>query len=311
MKRNVSKKTATILAMIILISSVLFAACSKQVEESAPIQQATASNKEEIDVIENQNLETTTIEIITETQTEPDNLYDTVLSTGYYNGDSYKLVAKQIDGYPNSKIEIGVIKNNEWLIPMNSDSPFLDENGWWINSTSEKIENMSKFFHYIGYGCFANKGDYYSKIIIFKPETNISFTSVYFGLGDRYEKIPTDNELLKSMVYENNAILFDGYTTTVTICNMDTGETNQFKMNYIISDVVIGKNFFWADDGDKYITVDFNGNIIGDFSTYRIHYSNGFSVTNSIIFDAYNENYVLCKLTCDKYGNVLKSEAKS
>lgn len=51
-----------------------------------------------------------------------------ILSTGYDNdGTCYQLVGEDYEDYQGSQIRIGVIKNNEWLVEMTNEIPFIDE----------------------------------------------------------------------------------------------------------------------------------------------------------------------------------------
>ena len=50
-----------------------------------------------------------------------------VLASGYYGDDYYEIVSNQFEDYSGLKFEVGVIKNNEWLLEPTSDMPFVTE----------------------------------------------------------------------------------------------------------------------------------------------------------------------------------------
>ncbi len=53
---------------------------------------------------------------------------DKIFATGTdKNGNFYELVANQEETYEDVKIQIGVIKNNKWLLEPTSDMPFIDK----------------------------------------------------------------------------------------------------------------------------------------------------------------------------------------
>lgn len=92
---------------------------------------------------------------------------DKIFATGTdENGNFYELVANQEETYDNVKIEIGVIKNNKWLLEPTSDIPFIDEETGLIkagNSTfgiddvlinDYEFDNVYGTFKYVADGCF-------------------------------------------------------------------------------------------------------------------------------------------------------------
>ncbi len=113
----------------------------------------------------------------TEATTEPARLSedcDKILATGYDNdGNYYELVGTEKQEYNGTIIKLGVIKNNEWLVPLTTDMPFIDENNGLIKyyyhkdgelslkdipSSGEYIKANDKKalygIYYIGHGCF-------------------------------------------------------------------------------------------------------------------------------------------------------------
>ena len=63
--------------------------------------------------------------------------------------------SNQTQTYNGADIEIGVIKNNEWIIPLSTDWPFIDESTGLIRSSADIYHaSEGKYFSYIGNGCF-------------------------------------------------------------------------------------------------------------------------------------------------------------
>lgn len=125
------------------------------------------------------------------------------LVTGYDNdGTCYQLVGEDYESYDGSVIRFGVIKDNQWLVNMTSDVPFLDDNkciyGYedadgnykseGYRSLKQTIEQRDPTlfdkFGYVGNGCFyfeSNSGsktdtlvEQLSTIIFWNAETNKS-----------------------------------------------------------------------------------------------------------------------------------------
>ena len=79
----------------------------------------------------------TTVEPTTEKPTEPPTTEppqlskscDMVLASGYDGDDYYQLVANETEDYNGVKDELGVIKNNEWLLKPTLDMPFVNDDG--------------------------------------------------------------------------------------------------------------------------------------------------------------------------------------
>lgn len=101
---------------------------------------------------------------------------DRLLAKGTDNdGNVFELVANETEDYNGTTIEIGVLKNNEWSIPLTTDSPFIGENGLLFQSYKHSEASGSIYdskyakFHYIGNGCFyyehriwnGNNGSFY------------------------------------------------------------------------------------------------------------------------------------------------------
>ena len=70
-----------------------------------------------------------------EIETKLSDSCDKILASGYdANSNYYELVANEKEDYTGTKIEMGIIKNNEWVIPLTSNSPFISESGLLIGA---------------------------------------------------------------------------------------------------------------------------------------------------------------------------------
>ncbi len=203
---------------------------------------------------------------------------DMLLCTGYDGDNYYELVANQIDGYPDSTFEFGVIKNNTWLVPMSSNCPFINEKGWWKGA---EYGNNPGEFKYMNAGCF-----YYSHDdgiglfeMIYKPETGkyfevsglVSFAIYKTDFGEvDYSKLCTDSSEFLTRVN-------DGHWAFSYI-NLNTGETKAIPLRlYVNNNQDIGllsDGLFYAYGGSNFTGTDYcgffdlNGNQIIDLTQY-------------------------------------------
>lgn len=93
----------------------------------------------------------------------------TVLAIGTDDeGNLYELVGNQTEEYSGTKIELGIIKNNEWSVPLTDQAPFLGENGFFLtdeghsSETYDLVENENYRIFYAGNGCFFYEFSYHS-----------------------------------------------------------------------------------------------------------------------------------------------------
>lgn len=154
MKKATKKILVLILCgIIILLCTSCNTSTSSEINESDTKYSATA-------------VETTSDEnVIEEYEVEPDppqlsNDCDRILASGYDKDDNYyQLVANETEDYDGTKIEIGVIKNNEWSIPLTNKSPFIGKKGLLSRNSSSIYDEKFAKFYYIGAGCFCYNND--------------------------------------------------------------------------------------------------------------------------------------------------------
>ncbi len=165
--KKINKKTGIIIGVVAVIIIVAIIGIASAI--------ANSSKQKSVDDDWNSYSEdytyTTEYTTIAETTTKKVNLSDScdkVLASGSYNDDYYELVATQEETYSDVVVKIGVIKNNEWLVPLTTDIPFINEDGRiytdhyydhdasYENASSTKnLDNISDDdYHFIGNGCF-------------------------------------------------------------------------------------------------------------------------------------------------------------
>lgn len=151
-----------ITAVIAIIITVLFIYSSKSTsDDQYSTEQSTYGTAA---------TEPTTIETTTKPQLSLD--YTVLASGTENNGNTYELVATQEETYNDVVVKIGVIKNNEWLVPLTTDSPFINEDGsityykhedgsgrYYQTKNLDDLETDKVFiqiesFSFVGNGCF-------------------------------------------------------------------------------------------------------------------------------------------------------------
>lgn len=161
----------------------------------------------------------------TEITTEPKKLSDdcsAILSEGISdNGDVYELVANETEDYTGTEIEIGVIKNNEWLIEPTTTCPLLNENGFIINnySVSQYLDEHTNSIKYIGNGCFYCREYMYlddDSHIIWNVNTNKMYTTTKGTIVLYDDFINDEGKFIFEARYKGRAFVVDTNTMTET-----------------------------------------------------------------------------------------------
>ena len=136
------------------------------------------------------------------------------------NGDCYQLVGEDRESYEGSNIYMGIIKNNEWLIEMTSDVPFLDDNkdiykymrtdGEYVFSGMATLKNaihntdgysLTDRIGYISNGCFYLLGKRNGKSQIMETARTINnmIDTVVFWNGETNKSKVINNITLQYM----------------------------------------------------------------------------------------------------------------
>lgn len=132
-----------------------------------------------------------------------DKEYDAELASGYdADGNFYQMVATQINSPTSVDIKIGVIKNDEWLVELDSTHPFIKNNGCIGFGGNYSIAEAIKYevIDYVGNGCFACSNDCiynantqkYAEITVNSIRNDSDHPS-----DDQYILLKTDESLLR------------------------------------------------------------------------------------------------------------------
>lgn len=299
------KSIALILSVCMLFS---LCACGSDKDEKKTKKSETKSESFQ------ENLTDVKEETTSETVKPEEKLSSTcsmVLCTGVEGNNYYELVANQIDGYPDSTFEFGVIKNNQWLVPMGTDCPFIDENGWWLGASNV---NKPCKFEYIGAGCFYYAFDgNYGKNVLYKPETGINMNVFrLYSIPDSGKRAINDEAEIIVHLYDKESTIH-----SLVYKNMNTGETKNIQLcrPYDIAIMgIISEGLFLATvseflEEDERGFYDLNGNQVIDLSTYNIVDFKDRKFTNGqYTFTAINNSNIRFNITIDTTGKVISQE---
>lgn len=236
---------------------------------------------------------------------------DMLLCTGYNEDNCYELVANQIDDYPDSTFEFGVIKNNKWLVEMSSSCHFIDEDGWWKGLDKDHQSNTvsEEDFQYIGGALFLYKGS-----SIYNPESGAYFESL---CNRNYTEIENYNEFLGFEVFKHNAgqdILFKYYNPKTGQSREVGGYFNNVQRPDVLKDIscglfyASGKTWNWHNfQYTRYNGFfDLNGQMILDLSEYTITDYHGYEYeNNTYTITCRNNSGVEFDITFDTAGKMI------
>ncbi len=252
---------------------------------------------------------------------------DIVLASGTTEtGDFYEVVAVENEDYTGTEIKIGVIKNNQWLIDLASDSPFLDENGliggsYSVLKLKEHKYNIVPQFKYIGNSCFyiyvwgGSNGDF---SVIWNVEKNLYYKLIDKNLIFYEEFINTNEHFIIQDPYSKNGFLLDTNQMTVQKLNNPVQKMIDDDKSGHVSSVnytpyseglyAITDYYTWGEHQNYEGFYDIDGNRVIDLSQYKFA-NNNFAFKNGVcemvIINDQNSYY---KITIDKTGNVINSE---
>lgn len=225
-------------------------------------------------------------------------------------GDVYELVMNESDTY-DAKQSIGLIKNNEWLINMTSDSPIIDEatgSVYYFNKFKERYEY------------YLNTHKKYPTT--YKLVTNNCFSLFDYCLwnfesGKIYHLNNGEEMILDDQVIDTNRVII----TTDHVAEFDCKVLNTDDMTVVKSiDRFISHNqakpfsegLFYAYAGDvnekKMGFYDENCNLIIDLSKYGVD-EGGIFLDGKAVITARNSTGKSFEITIDKKGNVISEKA--
>ena len=246
-----------------------------------------------------------------------------MLASGYDAEDNYyELVANETQTYSSVTIEMGVIKNNQWLIEPTTDMPFIDPNNGLIKFddtkagefTIDDIGERNKFI-YIGCGCFCSWSSSVNRIIynannrkhyIGNPIVML-YNEEIFETTSGEVLINSGRELLNVNTMQTTKTNFEAIKYTNQNCLISPYSEGLFCF-ISLSDEKASYNGFYNKNGIKVI----------DLSSYNListTLSNtSYSLKQSLVFkDGYavfrikNDVGTEFEIKIDKQGNVVSS----
>lgn len=254
---------------------------------------------------------------------------DKVLALGYDAEDNYyELVANEKEDYRGTTIEIGVIKNNEWLIDLSSNSPFVDGTGLLKgaggNFKGSIYEEEFAKFYYVGAGCFAYKGIIMNSIInkSYYPDDNNEYYPEIFLSWGTVKQISNDALFLLLPTKESaNYKLLDANTMSITDINLNCVVNRGFNVNYDVayaySEGLFAVVQYRENDSSKNGFYDINGKKVIDLSQYVLSdvYMAGLAFGDDRLvfqdgtcsFCIMNDQGTEFRIMIDKTGNVINS----
>lgn len=264
-----------------------------------------------------------------------------ILATGYDNdGTCYQLVGEDYESYDKSIIRFGVIKNNQWLVEMTSDVPFLDEYnciygsqslhndyilegyGTLKNATSDSKSDFYNRFGYIGNGCFYLLGverdtsGYYiennlSTIVFWNTEKNNSKIVNNITMSDM-ENYVQDNEIVISELVDYDFRLSnDAFALLdIKLLNPKTFETKKIFSQKLTIENNMSNSIHQISDGLFYANGSFynaDGSKAFDLAIKNIHEIGHFNDGKCEIITQIDTGtkYIV---TIDKTGKVISDE---
>jgi len=260
---------------------------------------------------------------------------DFILSSGTdTSGNFYELVANQTESATGFRIEVGVIKNNEWIYPLSPDFPFLNSKGLFpVENDSLSLSNPNRVINNI---YFVDNGG-------FMLESTRSYprTVRYFFDCDSLQMISDEFTGQRNLLYRYSNTKYKNYgdygvetfgkiyTDNGRLCIVDWFDSRSSRYGYVIEILDLNEQswttiasevdshaysalseglMFSSDDNAFY---DTNWNKVIDLSEYNIDYfdSRLYFTDGTCTFVAKNDIGTKFDVTIDKSGNII-SEVK-
>lgn len=328
--KKINKKTGIIVGVVAIITIFVIIGISSSILNS--------SRQESVYDDRNNYTEdytyTTEYTTIAETTTEKPKLsanYKVLASGTEDNSDTYELVATQEETYNDVVVKIGVIKNNEWLVPLTIDSPFINEDGRIYtqhyydqeaySKSTKNLDNISDDdYHYIGNSCFYT---YASRVgdIIYNSELNKELVlPESAGAGVDFYEIHLEKSYDEYVCSDKYIVEYYKDSNYQDVRVLDT---NTMEMNIIIknpeyhnvvgplSDGLFAMGYFSSDEVCAFFNVD--GKKVLDVSEYDIRYTRDtydrypYFENGEFRFITTNEAGTKYDMIIDKTGKVLSS----
>lgn len=239
---------------------------------------------------------------------------DIVLATSSnYSDDLYELVANETEDYYGTEIEIGVIKNNEWLVPLSNDNPFLNEKGLVYTKKSDDLSVFDEdlYFEYCGNGCFYNYC--FVKDIVGQMSYGVIYNSENgkcYDLTEHNDVWPREKPVESGGNYIMMCKRYDAYdSNNECILNTSTMELKELEVNGHASS--FSEGLFCLTWSNKEGFYDENGKLIIDLSEYDISSSpsqNIYFINDECTFKILNDTGNHYQITINKNGDVISSQ---
>lgn len=265
---------------------------------------------------------------------------DKVLASGYEaNGDYYELVANESENYNGVKIEVGVIKNNEWILEPTSDMPFIDEDSTLYGTDVSGLSDAPETIYFLGNGCFfyeniyeretyetvfynSNNGLSYEQVDrqtcvycvnnVFVPEKSDKYTTYVKSMPNAYVDSKEFVDANKGLIMVK-AIQYDRGPAEITFLDTNNMTTKQIS----IEDLGLEMKFYPYSDGlfairtyhKKFYFYNASGELVLDLSEYDLTHDeqNLLFINGECTFSIYNNQRTPYSITINKQGEVIKS----
>lgn len=326
-------KLKRFLAILTTAATVLcaFSSCAKEESshpESRNVVGISENTTHEQEPTESESEEIT--ELVIEPTTEAPQLSDEcdkVLATGYdIDGSYYELVANETENYSGTTIEMGVVKNNEWSVPLTTICTFINSETGLLNIPKRYHEEKDSgiydediYFSYIGSGCFClgkngqpyavwNGNTGYGYAI--SSETD--FEWYHLSLPDApNNNLSVDCGGIVLIIHSGNAFPLEYYDTNKNQRGTIGDLTYTTKIGPYSEELFFYMNEYYIDH-EWFTEVGFynlNGEKVIDLSQYDIksEYETIFFFNNISKIKICNDQGNYYYITIDKSGNVVNS----
>lgn len=261
---------------------------------------------------------------------------DTVLAEGKdFNGDYYELVYMQ-DGTAATTIpKVGVIRNNEWLVPLSENHPFVksgdslvnsfyrSNSGEWRVPTDKNISEW-KYFEFIGNGCFYGGWCFYNALTqksyvdnticfdkLYETTRNAPLGPImYFNAWAEhytcYREMPS--EFNNTIIYRYGNSPWEDGSYSYKLLDLSTMKAVPTKISVPVL-APYSEGLVLANNYSSLCFMDKDGKIVIDLSEYNVAtpYSQSVFIDGKCTFIAENSGKYF-KVTIDKTGKVLSEE---
>lgn len=252
---------------------------------------------------------------------------DEVVSTATgKNGAYYEIVAN----YKGDVIEVGIIKDYQWLLEPTADMPFVTAENM-ITGKEPEVGDVT----YLGQGCFVSEKqptDGFEYIYIFyNVETGLSYSTASWpedrrSLNFSMFESEQEDEVIVGDYYEwtyDSDCFYKNVFVVLNKTNMTTYEVHIFNDDTLSCRTSISEGLFCVDNavfkevaGElelveyNYYFYDLNGKMVIDLSNYDIDYQELRFINGKCTFDINKEFDGEYTVTINKAGKIIETTKK-